>query len=596
MAMAQDGNFESDLEAGKRALQRGDTQGAREAVHKATLANIPEAFFIAGMSYLAEEDYVLAEGLIRIAESKGYAEATNAIEMIKLLSISQHASNHQTLKVQDEAESLLTDQRIMEGSTPLRPNWWINWYPKSDSKAEARLAVEAYLEELHWQIDHAAIAIAKKHNLSHWNDLCLKYGSELKVAHLMRSDQSLAQRALGSHGVNSYLEMVIPHQELAKGYRTQLPDTNPLQFIASTLPDLVDVFFEINPAAAPRIMTLIPYLMMPNALSLSDLLQQDAEGYYSKTQRSNVDSQKSTGVRPVAPGVQARIKIMNSKLLDLEGFERVGGYYEFCPQMFPAVPHDHFNGDWPLRGWKINDQGIRESGCSPYFVNGQWKCLKIKEPARPKKAATDARDQVGSSAKSSSIPVKRVAKNAQPGRANPEPNVESRAKALLIELSNQGKLPFQLPAEPWSEVEYEIGPVGAIASCNSTGVSFRFDLGKYEDTEFASAICEVMSGRIPAPGPTLSYSLQPQPQIILKVEVAIPVGQSERIVEFALAQTADLAIDLFRVGIASEYLLEPARDQLIKFGLMPNSPEYSGTSASRNWANEIAGTKILFNL
>ena len=287
---------------------------------------------------------------------------------------------------------------------------------------------------------------------------------------------------------------------------------------------------------------------------------------------------------------------MNSKLLDLEGFERVGGYYEFCPQMFPAVPHDHFNGGWPLRGWKINDQGIRESGCSPYFVNGQWKCLKIKEPARPKKAATVARDQVGSSAKSSSIPVKRVAKKAQPGRANSEPTVESRAKALLIELSNQGKLPFRLPLEPWSEVEYEIGPVGALASFNSTGISFSFNLGKYEDTRFASDICEVMDGRIPAPGPKLSYSLQPQPQITLKVDVPIGFGESERIVEFALAQTADLAIDLFRVGIASDYLLNPTQDQLIKFGLMPNSPKYSGTPASRNWADEIAGTKILFNL
>ena len=594
--MAQSNSFESDLEKGRKALQRGKTKKARKAVHQASLADVPEAYFIAGMSYLAEEDYVLAEGLIRIAETKGFAEATNAIEMIKLLSISQHASNHQALKVQEEAESLLTDQRIMEGSAPLRPNWWVDWYPKSDTKAEALLAVEAYLSELHWQIDHAAIAIAKKHNLSHWNDLCLKYGSELKVAHLIRSDQGLAQRALGSHGVNRYLEMVMPHQQLAEAYRMELPETAPLKFLASTLPDLVDVFFEINPAAAPRIMTLIPYLMMPNALSLSDLLQQDAEAYYSKTQRSNVDSHKPTGVRLVAPGVQARIKIMNSKLLDLEGFERVGGYYEFCPQMFPAVPHDHFNGDWPLRGWKINDQGIRESGCSPYFVNGQWKCLKIQEPARPKKAATVARDQVGSSAKSSSIPVKRVAKKAQPGRANSEPTVESRAKALLIELSNQGKLPFRLPPDPWSEVEYEIGPVGALISCTATGISFRFDLGKYEDTEFASAICEVMAGRIPAPGPKLSYSLQPQPQIALKVDVPIGLGESERKLEFALAQTADLAIDLFRVGIASEYLLDPTQDQLIRFGLMPNTPKYSGTSASRNWTDEIAGTKILFNL
>jgi len=595
--MTNDKNFESDLEKGRKALQRGKTKKARKAVYQATLADVPEAFFIAGMSYLAEEDYMLAEGLIRMAESKGFAGATNAIEMVKVLSMAQYADNHQALKVQAEAESLLSDQRVMEGSTPLRPDWWVNWYPKSDTKAESLLAVETYLNELHWQIDHASIAIAKNHNLSHWNDLCLKYGGELKVAHLMRSDQSLAQRALGSRGVNRYLEMVIPHQELAEAYRRELPDTAPLKFIATTLPDFVDLFFDINPAAAPRIMTLIPYLMMPNALSLSDLLLQDAEGYYSKTPPSNVDSQGPTGAQPVAPAVQARIKIMNSKLLDLEGFERVGGYFDFCPQMFPTEPHEHFKGGWPLRGWKINDQGFRESGCSPYFVNGQWKCLKIKEPSRPKKVSTVASDQASSLAKSSSIPVKRVAKKAQPSRrVDSEPNGDSRAKALLIELSNQGKLPFKLPAEPWLDVEYNIGPVLALISCTSTGISFRFDLGRYDDTQFASAICEVMSGRIPAPGPTLSYSLQPQPQITLKVEVAIPEGQGERIVEFALAQTADLAIDLFRVGIASEYLLDPTQDQIIKFGLMPNSPKYSGTSASRHWADEIAGTKILFNL
>jgi hypothetical protein len=139
--MAKDKNFESDLEKGRKALQRGKTKKARKAVHQATLADVPEAFFIAGMSYLAEEDYMLAEGLIRMAESKGFAEATNAIEMVKVLSIAQFADNRQALKVQAEAESLLSDQRVMEGSTPLRPNWWVNWYPKSDTKAEALLAV-----------------------------------------------------------------------------------------------------------------------------------------------------------------------------------------------------------------------------------------------------------------------------------------------------------------------------------------------------------------------------------------------------------------------------------------------------------------------
>jgi hypothetical protein len=595
--MAKDKNFESDLEKGRKALQRGKTKKARKAVHQATLADVPEAFFIAGMSYLAEEDYMLAEGLIRIAESKGFAEATNAIEMVKILSIAQFADNRQALKVQAEAESLLSDQRVMEGSTPLRPNWWVNWYPKSDTKAEALLAVEAYLIELHWQIDHAAIAIAKNHNLSHWNDLCLKYGGELKVAHLMRSDQSLAQRALGSRGVNRYLEMVIPHQELAEAYRRELPDTNPLKFIATTLPDFVDLFFDINPAAAPRIMTLIPYLMMPNALSLSDLLEEDAKHYFSSLIPASDDSDTNKRVKMVPKGVTARRKIAESKLLDLEGFERVGNYFDFCPQMFPTETHVHFNGEWPRRGWKIDSEGTRESGCTPYFINGQWKCLKIKmPPIAIKKVAAPPRAS-GSSQEQTTGPRRRVAKKAHSGTGTkPKRQDELRTKNLLIELSNQGKLPFKLPAEPWSDVEYKIGPVLALISCTSTGISFRFDLGRYEDTQFASAICEEMSGRIPAPGPTLSYSLQPQPQITLKVEVAIPEGQGERIVEFALAQTADLAIDLFRVGIASEYLLDPTQDQIIKFGLMPNSPKYSGTSASRHWADEIAGTKILFNL
>jgi hypothetical protein len=594
--MTNDKNFESDLEKGRKALQRGKTKKARKAVYQATLADVPEAFFIAGMSYLAEEDYMLAEGLIRIAESKGFAEATNAIEMVKVLSIAQYADNHQALKVQAEAESLLSDQRVMEGSTPLRPDWWVNWYPKSDTKEEALLAVETYLNELHWQIDHAAIAIAKNHNLSHWNDLCLKHGGDLTVAHLMRSDQNLAQRALGSHGVNRYLEMVIPHQEFAEAYRMELPATAPLKFIAATLPDLVDVFFEINPAAAPRIMTLIPYLMMPNALSLSELLEEDAKHYFSRLIPTSDEGDPKKRAKIAPRGVTARRKIAESKLLDLEGFERVGGYYDFCPQLFPTNTHVHFNGEWPRRGWRINDLGFRESGCSPHFINGQWKCLKVREPTRPKKKASPIAETRSSSTDSTSKPVKRVAKKVQPKPINPELSNDSRTKTLIIELSNQGKLPFQLPSEPWSDLEYKIGPVNAEISCSAQDITFRFDLGKYENTNLASAICEVMSGRIPAPGPTLSYSLQPQPRISLEVKVVIASGESERIVEFALAQTANLAIDLFRVGIASGYLLEPAKDQLIKFGLMPNYSVNSGKPASINWENEFAGTNILFNL
>ena len=593
--MASSADYEMDLERGRAALRSGNTQGARQAVHQATLADVPEAFFVVGMSYLAEEDYVLAEGLIRIAESKGFAEATNAIEMVKTLSIAQSVGNIQTLNVQAEAESLLADQRIMEGTTPLRPSWWVNWYPKSDTNADAHLAVETYLEELHWQIDHIAIAIAKSHSLSNWNDLCMKHGGELQVAQMIRSDESIAQRALGSFGVNQYLEMVIPLQEFKKHYQRHLPEINPLKYVAGTLPELVDLCFNLNPAAAPRFMTLIPYFMMPNALSLSDLLQQDAQGYFSKMPQSNADSKGASGARPVAPAVQARLKIMNSKLLDLEGFERVGSYFDFCPQMFPTKTHDHLNGEWPRRGWKINDQGIRESGCSPYFINGQWKCLKIHQPAQLKEASPISESR-SSSTDSTSTPRTRVAKKTQPMRINPELDNDSRAKALLIGLSDQRKLPFQLPAEPWSDVEYKIGPVKAKISTSAQGLTFRFDLGKYENTQFAGAICEVMSGRIPSPGPTLSYSLQPKPQITLEVQVGIALGESERIVEFALGQTADLAIDLFRVGIASEYLLEPGQDELIRFGLMLNNPKYSGTPASSNWTNEFAGTKILFNL
>jgi hypothetical protein len=309
--------------------------------------------------------------------------------------------------------------------------------------------------------------------------------------------------------------------------------------------------------------------MMPNALSLHEFLQMDADIYFSQ-KPSFVES-----------GLIVRQKIMDSRLLDLEGFESVSTYFDFCPQLFPTAKHTHLNGEWPRRGWQRNANGVRQSGCVNQFENGQWKCMELVSATSP-------------GAKNVSAPV--LSKSATTSAPKQNQVSGPRSKMHLILLAKNNQLPFQLPTEPWSELEYVIGPVKSKIVTSEEGLTFVFDLGQYESTQSASAICEVMAGRIPAPGPELSYGLSPKPRIKLQVLVPIMTGESERIVEFALAQTADLAIDLFRVGIASDRLLDPPLEVLEKFGLNPKSSKTSSGSASINWDDEFAGTKILFNL
>ena len=584
--MSSDQGFEEVLAKGKSLLQQGKPSEARIAVNDAVLARVPEAFFIVGMSQLAEEDFALADVFLRMAEEGGYADATSARQLVQARLLAHNVENQQALQVEIATQSKLANQQAFEGTIPLRDGWWINWYPKSDTKQDALLAATAYIMDLNWQIDHRAIEIAKKNDLIYFKDLSSRLGGEMNAAEILRKDSGIAQRSLGFRGATDVMDMLIPQKLLKRQVMEMMPTNEPLKFLASSIPEFVDLYSEINPAAMPRFLTLIPYLMMPTALSLSDHLQQEASYYYSKHSSNEQPLSNSGGAKRVPTGLISREKIMDSKLLDLEGFEIVGGYEDFCPQLFPEVRHKHHNAEWPRRGWQRNSQGGRNSGCDTYFENGQWKCLKAGQQKKVVKA------------KSPRVPAKKST------TTNPSTSIETKqaqasdpwSKNLLISLAASNKLPFTLPPEPWFQANFSIGPVPAQVITMPDGLTFIFDLGKYESTQSANAIVEVMANRNSIPGSKLSYSLEPKPRIKLEVKLSVTLGESDRIVEFALAQTADLAIEQFKIGIISDYLLEPNQNDLIKFGLVPETSANAGSVACSNWTNSSAGTKILFRL
>jgi len=177
------------------------------------------------------------------------------------------------------------------------------------------------------------------------------------------------------------------------------------------------------------------------------------------------------------------------------------------------------------------------------------------------------------------------------------------AKRLLLALSKEDKIPFKLPAEPWTQVSYMVGPISANFSVSDVGLEFNFDLGQYSSTTNSNAVGEVMVNRIPDafPRSMISCGLQPQPRMTLNVQVPVNPGDGQKFIEFVLAETADVAINLLKAGFESGHLLSPSKSELMQFGLTPPTADHSSDpsairSASINWANEFAGTKILFNL
>ena len=171
-------------------------------------------------------------------------------------------------------------------------------------------------------------------------------------------------------------------------------------------------------------------------------------------------------------------------------------------------------------------------------------------------------------------------------------NGKSPLVAHIENLVASGELPLQLPKGDWSRVSYKIGPVPAVLEIDALRMIFSFDLGRVSYA-IASDLANYLASQIPAPGPIISTTLAPKSLVTLQVEIPLAQGESERIVLVAFCQTADLAIALLKSGVDAGAFLEPDAEELALYGLLPRGTGNSGSSY--NWANESAGTRLLFS-
>ena len=150
-----------------------------------------------------------------------------------------------------------------------------------------------------------------------------------------------------------------------------------------------------------------------------------------------------------------------------------------------------------------------------------------------------------------------------------------------------------LPLDDWTQLTYPVGPIEGRLRINEGLLRFEFFLGKYSNKVSGSVLATKMSRAIPAPGPSVSSSLSPQPILELLVDVHLGIDNAFMIARIAIAQTADLAIDLLKVGISTGQLLDPTSSALSDFGLI--KPSFLGQRGhqSRNWKNGSAGSGLL---
>ena len=152
---------------------------------------------------------------------------------------------------------------------------------------------------------------------------------------------------------------------------------------------------------------------------------------------------------------------------------------------------------------------------------------------------------------------------------------------------------IKIPIGDWTQITYPVGPIEGRLSIYEGSLRFEFFLGKYSNNVTGSVLATKMARAIPAPGPNVRSSLSPQPILELSVDVQLGFDNAFMIPQVAIAQTADLAINLLKIGITTGNLLDPTPTVLSEFGLLKPSLLGQRGHQSRNWKNAFAGSELL---
>lgn len=169
----------------------------------------------------------------------------------------------------------------------------------------------------------------------------------------------------------------------------------------------------------------------------------------------------------------------------------------------------------------------------------------------------------------------------------------NRLRDAVAESIHETGYNIELPSGDWMQLRYRVGPIEGRLTLHEKLLCFEFFLGKYSNKVSGSVLATNMAQAIPAPGPSVRSSLSPQPILELSIEVPLGLDNAFTIARIAIAQTADLAINLLKVGISTGQLLDPTSSQIGEFGLC--KPTLFGRQAyqSRNWNNTFAGSEFL---
>ncbi len=631
------GSIDASLELAVILNKEGDPAAARSALSVASQALHPKALFVAGLTYFSEGDYELASSLFSAAHDQGVEEAATMKDAVWVMRTAQEVENRQIQKVQKQAEALLDGNRPMEGSIPLRPHWWAHWWPDLDSQASIAESMNDYVEDLNWQLTHFIKNLAFKHDVAYWNEFASTSDSEIIAVEKILADPIILQRAVGFVAANEVAEILYWRQEIQRSYAQVSERTND-QKVTSALPLFVQAYKRMNPEAMSRVISLLPYYLWMQARELKETLELEA-ALSTKDLTGKITSIEESAL------FNARDVLYSSGDLSLSSFERTVSFFEYCPEAFPLEPHMHLQGGWPRRGWvkylgsnnaSLNPPYPEFSGCTLNFRNGGWRCEERQEvsdamraeaaefsrrplpaaiqPIRPVKKATPAAKKAVPVAKKAvpvakkavpvakkAVPVAKravpVAKRAVP--ANPQKPVSSAVNPqrpymclLIDEIMDEGD--FVLPVAPqgWTSRRFDVGPVPGELAVNGHFLHFTFEIGKFSGKTRSMNLAEIIARSVAGQGISFSATLQPQPQVTMKISIPSDEDVSTQMIAMTFMQVADAVMQVFQAAVKIGEMIDPSKEEIEKFGLAEPRLMRRGPG-SRNWGKQNLGAAFI---
>ncbi|MEN9692358.1 MAG: hypothetical protein RLZZ330_2 [Actinomycetota bacterium] len=630
------GSVEASLELARILNLAGDKDGARKALVLATNAMHPMSFFTAGMIYLSEQDFQMAEALFRLAHQHGVEAALELAEGMQIFRLGQQIENKQHLKLEAEVENILGHKVAKEGNFEVRKNWWIDWFPPNYAPENLRKAGKAYIRDFDWQISQLTIYSAKRENLSHWNEQVARYGSEEKAAAKVCSDPIALQRAVGFVEANNIAEFLGLKSNMERKF-SQLSDDNIQGQLPNYLSEQAKIYLRLNPEAVHRILTMICYLLWSDAPRNNKLFESEAALSF-EYENGKLESAEKNHLQ------ELRQEIEDKQLVDFQILERNRSMVHHFSNAFPQTGHTHLKGMWPLAGWNGAGNRKRVSGCTVNFRNGGWHCEvdqfeetdssslpEIPHQVIPSRIAKNAVKKVAKKVVKASPPSKKVIAKKMPAKkiapakkitninkAMPAKKIVKKA-ALPIKKSNppmpsfenlemngseltlsrlidiavqKGDLPIPKAAPGWQDRKIEIGPIGGRVRTSGWMLLFTFSLGKISGKGGVSNTVEKIAAPFP-PEVRISGTLAPQPELTLHIAIPGTPTDDDRAVTQTFIQVANVVVDVLRVAIETGTLIEPTEQALGAIGLV--KPAFIVSKhKSRNWNDRNLGGKLLY--